>query len=245
MKKKNIKASLASLVLLLILAACSILQPNNNLTQADQAQISALETQNALLLGNQDQISALETQNAILLANQNANQPSPQNTPGSLQVPAAPTSAPVSALPTNPPVVETLPTEPVPAGQPISYDGWVLTVDPNISMWENGIRFRIIIRNLWDTSRIFRYQNDGLILSDNLGNIYKPGEYCYIEDLRFPKNREVKGEESVEITSDWNSCADPRYIQEFEGPIALNAKQLILRFEKFGPFDNVEVFFDL
>lgn len=244
MKNKKIKTSLASCVLFVVLAACSILQPKDGQTQANQAQISALETQNALLLRNQDQISALETQNAILLA-QNANQQSPQNIPGSLQVPAAPTDVPVSVLPTNPPVVEILPTEPVPAGQPISYEGWSMTVDPNIQVIRANLWFSIYIRNLKETSRIFRYQDRSVTLFDNIGNQYFTSPDC-VQYLDTVKNLTVEASSSASVsTGGFCYMESVGRIAEFMGPVALNAKQLILRFDNFGPFNDIEVFFEL
>jgi hypothetical protein len=189
-------------------------------------------------------VSALETQKAVLLANQNTNQENPQDDPG-VQVPPAPTDIPAAAVPTLPAIVDTLPSGPVLAGQPISYEGWSMTVDPNIEVRGENLWFTIHIRNLKETSRIFRFQDRSVTLHDDIGNQYFTRSDCqpYLNTI---KNLAVDAATTTTVsTGGYCYMENAERIPEFIGPIALNAKQLILRFTNFGPFNNIEVFFEL
>lgn len=227
-RKKRYTSYIYLIIILLFLTACSTPQSDDNQNQALQAQLSALETQNALLL-----------------TNQTASQQDPSEQRSSIQVPHAPTDIPAAVIPTLPSVVDTLPSGPVPAGQPISYEGWSMTVDPNIEVRGDNLWFTIHIRNLKETSRIFRYQDRSVTLFDNTGNQYFTRPDC-VQYLDTIKNLAVEASSSASVsTGGYCYMENVGRIPEFIGPVALNAKQLILRFTSFGPFNNIEVFFEL
>lgn len=213
----------------LFLPACGQADNNQEEVAALAAQVHALETQNALLQQPKD----TNTQNP-------ANQAAPQ-------VPPPPAQAQSQLPPTSAPIEETLPSSPVPAGEPVSYDGWVMTVDPSIKIdTDSSFMVTILVRNTSPNSRIFRYQNASIQVSDDKGNKYDPAKECF-EAMKIVKNFEIETGEVGEIFSNrytiW--CDSNNTLPPYIGPIAQNADRLILTFDNFGPFTDIQVFIDL
>ena len=198
----------------------------------------------------QNQLSALQTQNALLQENLNsqANQE---------EVPEPPTNEePDTELLLMTPTPESLPTEPVPAGEPIVYDGWSMMVSKeiNINEYDDIWGINIYVRNLGETDRIFRFTNSAITAKDNLGNVYEPSPICpYMgcssceEYYHQVKNLEIEGLENEIISSgtSGNACMEDDGIGMFLGPIPLETEYLIIHFDGFGPFTNVDVIIDL
>jgi len=202
----------------------------------DSAEVEAL----------QQQVDALATQNAILLEERqdSAN----DNDSGELDAPAPPSRNQDTQIEIADPTPETLPDEPVPAGKAVIYDGWAITVKPEILTYRgNKWAIEVFIRNLGETSRIFRYVNAGITASDNLGNTYDIApEFC-IEHHQTVKNLNIPEGDSTSISPGYwgNECVSNDGIHQFKGPIPLEASKLIIGFDDFGPFNDVEVIIDL
>lgn len=216
-----------------LLNSCTFVQDSRDqeLEQL-QEQINQMATQNASL---QDQLSESE--------NDDLNVPSPPEDDSQNQI----------ALST--PTPETLPEDPVPAGVPIVYDGWSMTVSKELSFLCQGECWglEIFIRNLGETKRTFRFMNAGITAKDDVGNIYNYVNASSMdgtcEEFHYVvKNLEVDGEDSRTVVSSslgYHQCTRTYGIQMFQGPIPLEVSQLIIMFEDFGPFDGVKVVIDL
>jgi len=222
-RKKSFIVFILAATLAIVLSSCS--SGNEEYSQELQNQVSALQTQNALL---QESLNSQENQE---------------------DVPEPPTNEePGAELLLQTPTPEFLPTEPVPAGEPIVYDGWSMTVSKEINIRSNYWRITVYLRNLGETNRIFRFTNAAVTASDNLGNIYEPFPHSECEDVyHLVKNLEIEGLES-EIISSANyvtDCSDANNLGPFKGPISIEAEYLIIHFDGFGPFTNVDVIIDL
>ena len=229
------RISILFLASVILLSSCTFLQQDRT-DELDklQEQVNALATQNALL---QEQLSssAEETLEAP---------PPPQgNEPG---------QAPVAT-----PYPESLPTEPVPAGVPTVYNGWSMIVSKELVILDSGEAWgiEVYVKNLRDTDRVFRFINAGLTPRDDLGNIYEylndsSSGVSHCEAYRYEvKNLEIEADNALSIRSSysgwWNKCDENDSFDWWTGPIPLQASQIIVLFEDFGPFDNVEVVIDL
>lgn len=204
-----------------------------------------------------DQVNLLSTQNAIL------SQPgiTAENRPSSeeVQAPAPPLNEQVTQIDLITPTPDTLPSNPVPAGEPIIYQGWALTVSKELIIYEHKDAWGITIflRNMGDTKRVFRFNNSGITARDTLGNVYEMSTNVSVAGLGSEncevtyhsiKNIEVRADSIVEISSGklgYTNCSLEDGIQAFEGPIPLDVSQLIIHFEEFGPYHNVDVMIDL
>lgn len=245
MKKKVLL--IVVLVAMMVLSSCSFGSVNND--QSDQ--VRALETQNALLAKQIDQIqqnlqdkqgqSEIIGQPESTGQSENTNLPAPSET-GSVQVEQAQKEP------------DQLPTEPVKAGVPIVFDGWQLTVSSEILLpasdrW--GVK--IYVKNLSDKSRIFRYSNSAITVSDNIGT-----EYPYVKKnpevfmptdcelhLHEVKNLEIQGERTAELFSSSNTCKLVKRFNEFWGPIPKETKQINVHINDFGPFTGITAVIDL
>jgi hypothetical protein len=204
------------------------------------------------------QINALETQNAILQSN-NIAENSQQNS-GEVEAPPPPVAETPEVIEVATPQPETLPAAPVPAGQPIAYDGWSITVSKEITLLyddKNKWGIDIIVRNLGDSSRVFRYTNASISVKDDTGYSFNScttqcllhgGTSCeeYYHEV---KNLMINGDDRAIISSkaDYTSagCMKEDGLGMFIGPIPMTSKQLIVHFEDFGPFTGVDVFIDL
>lgn len=229
-RKKSFIVFILAATLAIVLSSCS--SGNEEYSQELQNQVSALQTQNALL---QENLNSQENQE---------------------DVPEPPTNEePDAALLLQTPTPEFLPTEPVPAGQPIVYGGWSMMVSKelNINEDKNLWGIDIYVRNLGETNRIFRFTNSAITAKDNLGNVYEPSPivniYGWTESEKYYyqiKNLEIKGLSSHTISSgDYGRDSDEDGIGMFVGPIPLEAGHLIIHFDGFGPFTNVDVIIDL
>lgn len=224
------------MLLLILLSACSIIGGTDQNNELD------------LLT---DQVDALSTQNAILMQNQN-DQAAPQNT-ASQNMASNSTETPTAfVIPTATP--ESLPGDPVMAGVPIIYDGWSMMLSKNITTsnfndYGPTIAIEIIVRNLEEDNRIFRFSNSSITMKDNLGNEF-PAHDGYrgsCEPYYYGvKNITISGNGDIDISSrNYGGCEGNDGIQKFIGPIPLKAGHLIVRFENFGPFSGVDVIIDL
>ena len=151
------------------------------------------------------------------------------------------------------PYPESLPISPVAAGMPIYYDGWSMMVSSAIDT-DSSERWgiEVVIQNLGKSKRIFRFTNAGVTAKDNLGNIYPPANLYAYEDCEayyhVTKNLEVDSQEMIKIKGfvlGYDHCDRSSGLHSFMGPISLDADQLILHFEDFGPFDGVDYVIDL
>jgi hypothetical protein len=193
----------------------------------------------------QDQVNALATQNALLV--EKIEDSSSGSTSDEVDAPAPPGGDPDPQVAINTPTPESLPMGPVMAGTPITYDGWAITVNPGILTYGNNWAIEIFIRNLGDTSRVFRYVNAGITATDNLGNTYDITPDLCLKSYHNIKNLNIRGGDSISISPGGvgNACGTNGGIHQFKGPIPLEASQLIIGFDNFGPFTGVEVIIDL
>ncbi|MEA4931371.1 MAG: hypothetical protein VB026_07305 [Anaerolineaceae bacterium] len=227
--------TISILVIVSILGACT---PINNLGQDDTNNTALLETQNALLL---QQIQALQAQH---------DQTSSDSTGGEsltrTQIPQ-PKATEVLSIQEVTPEPETLPTYPIPAGQPVTFDGWSITVSKEIYINSNkglwGVD--ILVKNLSQTDRVFRFTNSAITASDDLGNVYQLSDYggfrsCDNNHYQV-KNLSIKSLDGNHVYSgDYcDRCREVDGIGSFIGPIPVNANQLIIRLSEFGPFSGV------
>jgi hypothetical protein len=195
---------------------------------------------NALL---QEQVYALQTQNALLEEKSNDSSGESQE-----EVVPQPPVAEEAELTIETREPETLPTEPVMAGTSINYQNWSLIVSRDIKVTNSGnIIITIYVKNLSKDDKIFRFTNSAVTLKDNLGNVFPHTfEYSHCEKVFDEvKNLTIKGEGSATIKSDRYYCENSNQIDSYVGPIPIEASQLIVHFENFGPFSGVNVIIDL
>jgi len=230
-KMKSNKAQFIIVIGIMIsVMACSSCGQNNSEVEALQEQLNALATQNALLVEKIEDSSSGPTS-------------------GEVDAPAPPAGDQYPQDAVNTPTPEALPTEPVKAGTPIVYNGWSMTVAPEIISRGDGTwGIKIYVRNLGETSRVFRYTMAGITLRDNIGNTFKyQGSEIY-EYLDVVRNINISGQESKKLIS---GSPYGRYwhfddqIQLCAEPIPLEATQIIIGFDNFGPFTGVEVIIEL
>lgn len=194
--------------------------------------------------GNSDlqaQVAALETQNAILLSQM-------EQESNSLVIPDAPDESQALEPVTTTPTEESLPTSPVPAGQPITYDGWAITVSKEIVIDYEAFGVKFIVRNLGESDRVFRYQLASVTLTDDLGNSYMPTDDSLCEEhMYITKNLSIDGDDSENIytPSGFRNCHDDYGLTQFTGPIAIDAQQIFVHLENFGPLSGVSFVIDL
>jgi hypothetical protein len=195
----------------------------------------------------QEQVNALATQNALLV--EKIEDSSSGSASGEADAPQPPAGDLEPQVAMSTPTPESLPTEPVKAGTPIIYDGWSMTVAPEIISRGGGTwGIKIYVRNLGDTSRVFRYTMASITLRDNIGNSFKyQGSEIY-QYLDVVRNINISGQGSIKLIS---GSPYSRYwhfddqIQSCAEPIPLEASQIIIGFDNFGPFTGVEVIIDL
>lgn len=238
MNKQNLK-TLKIIILVglaILLSACSLLGSGNDQeVEALQEQIDQMATQNARL---QSQIESSGDEG--------------------IQAPPPPAGDSQPDVNVITPTPEALPTNPVAAGVPITYDGWRLLVNKNIEIdkWESKsptpvIYLTIVVENLGMENRVFRFSNSAISLRDDLGNNYAafPGYELYGYDCEKEfytlKNLTIRGEKSVTLEGSPMACEHDEFFQAFEGPIPAETNQLILMFNDFGPFTGIEVVIDL
>lgn len=239
----NKKCLLILGVILLVTMACSLSGINSDESEALRQQVSALETQNAMLLAREPGSGDGSTG-----SERNGLQES--NTGGTEDdVPPLP-SEDQTELTISTPTPESLPTEPVEAGIPIIYDGWSMMVSKEVKT-NNRSSFSIdvIVRNMTDNERVFRFKMAGVTITDEKGNAYPFNNdgvnvaKCE-EMMHIAKNVTVDGNESVIIRSDVY-CDRSIGLMFYQGPIPVDIDKLIVHFEDFGPFDNIDYVIDL
>jgi hypothetical protein len=224
---------LVFIILTLFVTACS--PKDNEYTQQLESQINALETQNALLIENQNQ--------AVNLSNATSDVPLP---------PAESNSNPVMV---STPTLEALPTTPVAAGIPVIYQGWALTMSPELKTgkWNGDEYFAIsfTLRNLGEQSRVFRYVKSGVSVVDNLGNSYEfslSDENCKSspDHIHLPQQITIEAGDSINIEgSDWLGCWENDNIPPIKGVLPVSASQIIVTITDWGPFNGVTYYLDL
>jgi len=231
---KNIPI-IATYILLLATMLLTGCQDQSNQVDALSNQVAALSTQNALLLEN---LAAPDTSSQGDNTNESQQQTEPTAKPTPLVIPTA--------------TPESLPTEPVMAGTPIIYDGWSIMVSKEIDTraWNGDpqVRLQIFVRNLGTDSRVFRYTNSAITLSDNLGNVYPILiKEASCEAGHFDvKNYTIRGDELVTLKSSYGrDCDRVNNIDSYSGTIPLEVGHLIVTLDGFGPLYNVEVIIDL
>lgn len=197
-----------------------------------------------------DQVSALQTQNALL-------QEDLTSEDEQVEVPSPPSSNSSTQLMTSVPLVETLPTDSVQAGIPVIFDGWALTLSDEIetgSVGDDEVFIVIFtIRNIGDKSRVFRYIKSGVTVVDNLGNNYDfllSQNQCREEpdNIHLTQQLTIEAGESINIEgyADWGwGCLYNDYFPPFKGILPLNADQLIISVNNWGPYKDVNFVLDL
>ena len=195
-------------------------------------------------LALRDQVSALETQNALLQKENDTNDSSFND----VEAPLPPATEEISVV-IEEPVEQSLPTEPVLAGQPIIYDGWSITVSKEL-IFDSGSSFgiSILVRNLGDSDRVFRYNLAGVTIFDDQGKQYMPTSDSLCEEhMYITKNLSVRSEktETIKTAYGFRNCHVEDGLQHFQGPIAIEANSLLIHFENFGPLSGVDFVIDL
>ena len=151
------------------------------------------------------------------------------------------------------PYPESLPTSPVPAGTPVYFDGWSMMVSSEIEVgYGDRWGISVVVENMGEKMRVFRFQNAGVTAQDNLGNVYPPANLYSYEGCEAyyhkVKNLEIDPGKMVWIKSfyvGYDDCDSTDGLHSFRGPIPLNARQMIIHFESFGPFSGVDYVIDL
>lgn len=224
MKNKKVGLILFAIIVFVFgLVSCS--SNSKDQSTADlEAQVAALQTQNALLQAQNDQKS-----DSLLI-------PDAPNTNSGPEI--------IMATPTD----ESLPTSSVPAGQPITYDGWAITVSKEVVIDYEAFGITFIVRNLGESDRVFRYQLAGVTITDDLGNAYQPTDDSICEEYMYiTKNLSISGNDSEQIytPSGFRNCHSENGLQQFSGPISINAKQLFIHLDNFGPLSDTSYVIDL
>jgi len=168
---------------------------------------------------------------------------------------AAPNPPVGNPAPITEPTVESLPTEPVPAGIPVVYDGWALTLSQEVTTGEfndeQNFSLSFTVRNLGETTRVFRYVQSGMTVADNLGNVY---EFSMVNSdckkspdvIHLTQQLTIDGKEKTNIyCSDWYACSGGKYLPPLKGVISLQATRLIVTINDWGPFNGVVFHLDL
>lgn len=149
------------------------------------------------------------------------------------------------------PTEESLPTEPVLAGESIIYDGWALTMVNEIDVSDDLFYLSFMVRNMTDIKRVFRLIKTDLRVTDNLGNLYPyylrtNGCRNNPDTINLTHQMSISGEDSVEIDSySWDGCTEADNIPPFEGRIPIDAEYLIVTIDNWGPFNGIEFHLDL
>lgn len=232
MKRRNLGLFAAVMGLAIVVMACGSLGSASN-TRLEQ-EIKNMQATNAAL---EKQLQTVQAQNPL--------EPS-WDYPGEGEQVIVP-----NLLPT----AESLPSEPVAAGKPVIFDGWALTLSPEVTTGtfndEKHFRLSLTVRNLGEASRVFRYVKSGISVRDDLNNVYLfslVNSQCKDEpdNIHLPQQITIDGTESIVIRSDpWSGCGGEKYFPPFAGVIPRQAKQLWVTIEKWGPFEGVVFYLDL
>ena len=134
----------------------------------------------------------------------------------------------------------------VKAGNSIAYEGWEISIDPNLDLNNNNISASLSIQNWKDNKQILRYQMKNLILYDDLGNKYPISHgSCPIDSQYLDKQISFDPFQKVIMKSSSSWCNQSNSIPFFSGIIPTEAKHLYLYFEMFGVFEKITFIIDL
>lgn len=225
---KKIRMIFASIIISSMLTACNSIFLSDNKEEEIQLlrdQINELATQNAVL-SNRIEDATPEMKQSQYIA-----EPDSENL--------------LNQIPDLTPTKESLPNYPVKAGDLIVYDNWSLVISKEIDVGKQGLDIwgiTIYVSNLHPEKRVFRYVYSGITANDDLGNVYKPYR-C--EDLYHKTNNlEIESEESIRIRGiigGFENCGGSFGLHAFNGPIPVNANEIYIHIQDFGPFKGVDV----
>lgn len=147
---------------------------------------------------------------------------------------------------------DVLPKQPVPAGLPIRYNGWEMTVRPEMVILSDQNAWGIVVdvTNTCARSQTFHFSNSGVTAVDDLGNPFQLNYDAHIltvdctEYYHSVKNLTVNPGETETIRSDdfgRNACHLDNGISLFQGPVSARAGQVKIHFVNFGPFNNIDI----
>jgi hypothetical protein len=95
---------------------------------------------------------------------------------------------------------------------------------------------------------LFRYHRLAISVKDDLGNEYLSGYDNlvgnYESKLYDAQQVEIQPGETLIFKSE-SIWTRPHYLQYFVGPVSLQAKKLIIEFNGFGPFEDIQVEIEL
>ncbi len=136
--------------------------------------------------------------------------------------------------------------EAVKAGTPVAYRGMEILLSPELTVENQAIYLKLTVQNWENQSTIFRYRPNQLILYDDLGNRYNLAlKNC---DLDIPyRDRQITFEpgEQIDFESASYWCSHEDTLPAFSGVIPIEAKNLYLKLENFGVFQNITFIIDL
>lgn len=132
------------------------------------------------------------------------------------------------------------------AGEMVNYKGWTLQLQPSISVEDNRIGVELLLTNWHSSKQLVRYQakNITLYLADGtvFPSVEKPCKPGVLYDNR---QFDVESYKTIPLASHYNWCNSETDLPEFLGKIPVNEKQLYLKIEDFGVFDELVFVIDL
>ncbi len=137
------------------------------------------------------------------------------------------------------------PSEPVPAGTIILAEEFSLMVENRYEIVGNDIIIFMVIENLSNNPKLFRYRNSSIILKDDARNIYR----STVEGENFSAVKQFSFGPG-EILSMDSTCHDtlyklPQCIPRYLGPIKSEANKIRVTIEQLGPFNEIVVEIEL
>jgi hypothetical protein len=183
--------------------------------------------------------------------------PNTISTPTSLPIlntMSAPTSMPIETQPQNN-LVANCATSPgsYNAGTPICMDGFVLAFDQNaLSVGGESIMLNFSVKNIDSRNRIFRYAPSSIIVRDDTGINYLPTGYqCSSMDLNTVEQVQINMGETRTFdsgSSSFSYCASyaaSHVLPYYTPAISTNATKIIISFNGFGSYNELEIIVDL
>lgn len=136
--------------------------------------------------------------------------------------------------------------EAVMAGTPVAYQGMEILVNPEVIVKSQEILLKLTIQNWKEQSTILRYRPNQIILYDDLGNRYNLALGSCDLDIPF-RDRQVSFEpgEKIAFSSETYWCTEEKSLPAFFGVIPIGAKNLYLKLENFGVFQNITFVIEL
>jgi len=146
----------------------------------------------------------------------------------------------------TPEMVSALPTNPIPFGEGIAYQGWELKVNPNLSAESGEINFSMELTNWTGEQTYIRFKPADIEIMDDAGNSYAIDEgNCDRDQLFFEKEVTFEVDETIEIMTSSGWCSSDDEIPSFSGTIVSHADKLFIIMKNFGPFSQVTFVIDL